>query len=275
MVSLRSLVPAIPDGAAGRIASLYFEVSYRLLAAAEGREFLRASAAPDAPAVHGYSTLQDLAALLEALHPSPADTLIDLGCGIGEVAIAMHRRTGCRVVGVDAAPSAIAEARRSAAADGVHASVRFEVADLASPPVGGSAAYALDSLMFVPRPTQVLASVSRSLEPPGRVFATFVDHRGLDRDGFARFISGAELELERLIDVTGALGQRSRERAAVARGLLRARPASAGSLGLLLVLVEETLSTWLIRRRRLRRWRFTVIRPGRARPDLTRPSTVA
>ena len=263
-MTLRSLVRVSGDASVRWIAGLYFEVSYRLLAAPAGREFLRASAAPDAPAVHGYATSKDLDALLEALHPSPEDLLVDLGCGMGNVAIAIHRRAGCRVVGVDAAPRAVAEARRRAAEDDVGATVRFEVADLASPPVRGAAAYALDSLMFVRRPPQALALASRSLEPPGRVFATFVDHRGLGREAFARFIEGEGLRLERLDDVSAELGQRSRERAAVARRLLRGRPRWAGRLGLQLILAEEAIVAWLFERRRLRRWRFVVIQraPG-------------
>ncbi len=246
------------DASIAWIVARYFDASYRLLAAPEGREFLRAAAVADAPAVHGYSTSDDLEALLDAMSPSRDDLLVDLGCGFGEVAIAIHRRTGCRVVGVDAAPDAIAEARRRAVEAGAAAAVRFHVGDLASPPVRGSGAYALDSLMFVLRPPAAIASVSRSLVPPGRVFVTFVDHRGLGRAAFARFVASGGVRVERLEDVSRQFAERSRHRAATARRLLRGRPSGTGRLGLRLVLAEEAIVGWLLRRGRLRRWRFTV-----------------
>lgn len=239
---------------------LYFEVSYRLLSAPAGREFLLRSAGPQAPAVHGYATAGDLQALVAALEPSPDDVLLDLGCGTGDVAIAIHWQTGCRVVGVDAAPRAVSEARRRAARAGAGAFVRFEVADLTSPPIRGSAAYALDSLMFLRSPAQALALASRSLAPPGRVFATFFDHRGLDRDAFAQFIEGEGLRLEVLDDVTAEFGRRNRQRATVAHELLRNRPGRSGRLALQLVTAEEAVVRRLIESGRLRRWRFSVVR---------------
>lgn len=241
----------------------YFDLSYRALSAPAGRQFLHHSAAPHAPAVHGYSTADDLRTLVAVLDPSPDTVLVDLGCGIGDVAIAIHRQTGCRVVGVDAAPRAVAQARRRAARAGAAASVRFEVADLASPPVGGSAAYALDSLMFLRSPAQALALASGSLAPPGRVFATFIDHRGLDRVSFTRFIEGEGLRLDLLQDVTAEFGRRSRQRATVARELLRRRPGWSGRLGLELVAAEEAIVTQLIESGRLRRWRFSVAQLAR------------
>ena len=254
-----SFIRAIGDRVARRLASAYFEVSYRLLASAVGREFLRRSAGQGAPAVHGYSSSADIDALLESLRPSATDLLVDLGCGFGEVAIAVHERTGCRVIGVDAAPRAVREARRRAAEVGASEAVRFRVADLGSPPAGASSAYALDSIMFAPRPPAVLAGAARRLELPGRVFVSFVDHRGLDREAFVRYVEDDGLRLERLDDVTAAFRERSRRRAAVARRLLRSRPASAGSLGLLLVTVEEAIVSRLVERGRLRRWRFAAV----------------
>ena len=247
------------DSLSDAVLERYFALSYRVLATPAGQEFLKRARAPGGPAVHGYSTPQDLTALLETLQPSPRDVVVDLGCGVGEVAIAVHRRTGAHVVGIDASPRAIAAARRRAAAEGVSAAVRFDVGEFGSAEIGGSAAYALDSLMFVRAP-DVLASVVRSLDPPGRVFATFIDHRGLDGNSFSRWVAGSGVRLERLDDVTGEFSERSRERAAAARRVLRARPARAGRFGLLLVLAEEAAVSWLIKRRGLRRWRFTAVR---------------
>jgi SAM-dependent methyltransferase len=258
-MAVRSILRTVADAGRDAIVGWYFAASYRALAAPAGRELLRASAGSDAPAVHGYSTAEDITALLEALQPSRDDVVLDLGCGIGEVAIAVHRRTGCHVLGVDASPRAIAEARRRTNAAGVSSAVRFEVGDLGSTSMRGSAAYTLDSLMFVRRAPHVLASVSRSLESPGRVFGSFIDHRGRDRGSFARYLSGTGLRVERLDDVTAQFAERSRRRTAVARRLFRVPSRGVGRLGLLLVLAEEWVVTSLIKRGRLRRWRFTTI----------------
>ena len=261
---IRSLPGMMADACRDAIVGWYFAATYRALATPAGREFLRAAAPLDAPAVHGYSSAEDIAALLETLQPSHDDVVVDLGCGIGEVAIAVHHRTGCRVLGIDASLPAIVEARRRTKAAGVTAAVRFEVGDLHSTPIRGSAAYALDSLMFVPRAPGVLASMTRSLEPPGRVFCTFIDHRGLDRDSFARYLSGEGIQVKQLEDVTAGFAERSRRRAAAARRVFRARPRRAGRPGLLVVLAEEATVSWLIGRRRLRRWRFTASRSSAA-----------
>jgi SAM-dependent methyltransferase len=251
----------------------YFALSYRVLATPAGRAFLRAARADDAPAVHGYATAEDLRALVAALHPSPDDVIVDLGCGIGEVAIALHQRTGCQVRGIDASRRAISDARRRAEAAGVAVAVQFEVGDLGDTAIRGSAAFALDSLMFVRRAPDLLASISRSLEPPGRIFATFIDHRGLDREAFARYIACCGLRLEQLDDVTVDLAARSRARAAAARRVFRARPQRPGRLGLLLVLAEEAAVGWLIGRRRLRRWRFTAVQAAPIPGDAARAPT--
>ncbi|MBL0926606.1 MAG: class I SAM-dependent methyltransferase [Phycisphaerales bacterium] len=55
--------------------------------------------------------------------------VIDLGCGKGAAAVAIARRCGCRVLGVDACPAFVESARRLAAARGVSPLVRFEVGD--------------------------------------------------------------------------------------------------------------------------------------------------
>jgi len=264
-MTLQSLVRALADRCTSLLVSTYFDVSYRLLASAGGRELLRAAAAADAAAVHGYTTSRDVDALFDAIRPSPSDVLMDLGCGMGDVAIEIHRRTGCRVVGVDGAPAAVAEARRRARAAGADPAVRFVVADLSSPPVRASAAYALDSLMFVPRPPEVICSLSRSIEPPGRIFVTFLDHRRLGRDAFARFIEAGGVRVERLEDVSAEFRQRNRQRAVAARRLLRDRPSWIGRLVGWLVLAEEAFVARLVRRGRLRRWRFIVAADASAR----------
>ncbi len=59
-------------------------------------------------------------------HGEPSGNALDIGCGPGQIPIMMAKRwTGLRIVGVDAAASMIAEARRNAAAAGV--AISFQI----------------------------------------------------------------------------------------------------------------------------------------------------
>ncbi|MFB1296507.1 class I SAM-dependent methyltransferase [Mycobacterium sp. pW049] len=71
--------------------------------------------------------------------------VLDVGCGAGEHTILLAN-AGYDVVGIDGAPSAVAQARRNAAARGVHA--RFEVGDALT--LGNDPTYdtVIDSALF-------------------------------------------------------------------------------------------------------------------------------
>jgi SAM-dependent methyltransferase len=74
----------------------------------------------------------DLLALIEEL--PPAEPVLDLGCGTGDLVITLARR-GRRVIGIDFAVAAIeeAQARASALPRSDRERVRFEVADALRP----------------------------------------------------------------------------------------------------------------------------------------------
>ena len=255
------------SGLAGRAVraavAAYFDVAYRLLDSTSGRAFLHATAGDGIPETHSYATAEDLDVIVDALRPTPEETLLDLGSGLGEVAIEIHRRTGCRIVGVDASRRAVATATRRAAAAGVGAAVRFVTADLADMPAGASGAYALDSLMFLPDPIAALAALTREGSGPGRIVATLVDFRATSPAAIRDSIERAGLRVVLLHDVTAGLATRSAARRRAATALLRTRPARvADLLGLLMVVAEERLVGWRLRRGRIRRWRLVVERPS-------------
>jgi len=50
--------------------------------------------------------------LVSRLPVGPADTVVDVACGTGAVALELVRLTGCSVVGVDQSPEMLVEARR-------------------------------------------------------------------------------------------------------------------------------------------------------------------
>lgn len=236
---------------------VYFELSHRLLATRAGRAFSELAVNADEPQAHGYTTASDIDALEQALRPKPSDVLLDVGCGFGEIAIALHRRTGCRVTGIDVADSAIREARRRGARAGVEDFVGFEVADPTGRVPPASSAYAIDSLMFVRDPWTTLASLSRRLDPPGRVFVTYVDGRYLSDEQVRRRLERSGLKVESFEDVTHAFADRSRRRSDAAARVLRSE--GLGGLGLLLFLAEEAVVRFLVRHGTLRRWRFSVL----------------
>lgn len=246
---------------------LYFEATYHLLLGSDaGRRFLRLAAPPGLPLAHGYLTREDLTALVEALDPSPGDRLLDLGCGFGEIALEVHRRTGAEVVGLDASARAIAAARGRASRAGFGSAVRFVVGDLTRPPeVGACAAYALDSLMFAPDPARAIRAISETLEGDGRVFATLILVGPGGAERLRRSLAAAGVRLEAIEDVSDALRRRGRRRRRVARALFGAGRADLrGRLAMAVVLAEEGLVGWLFDRGPAHRWRIVTI-PARHR----------
>ena len=239
----------------------YFEVSYRLLTGSmAGRRFLRLAAPSPGLEVHGYLTPDDLEALLVALQPSAGERLLDLGCGLGDVAREVHRRSGAKVVGVDLSARAIAEAKARATRAGVGQAVRFErgsIADLRG--LGSMKAYAIDSLPFGAGLADALNGVRAALSDPGRLFMTGLGF-GRDQGGPLVRTNGSGLtHVVAAEDVTQALVTSSRRRRDVARSLLddpRATP--RGRAAMALVLVEESLVQWLAARDRVRRWRCVI-----------------
>jgi SAM-dependent methyltransferase len=247
------------------VARLYFDISYGLLAQSDaGRRFLETTAAGDEP-VHGYLTTEDLDMLLAELDPRRGELLLDLGSGVGGVALEVHRRTGAEVLGVDVSPRAVAVATLRARRAGVGAAVTFVGGDLARPPViGADSAYAIDSLMFLPDIGRTIRDVGKTLKPGSRLFATLLVVGSAGPGRLDRALRGSGVRVERLDDVTAAFSVQSRARAAAAGVLVRERATTIrGRLAMLLVIGEEALMGALVARGLVGRWRF-VIRYGSA-----------
>ena len=253
MATVTDLWHRRPDlGPAGRrvatvLVRAYFDVSYGLLGSEAGRQLLRHAAAGGEP-VHGYLTIDDRDQLVAVLDPRPGDRLLDLGSGPGGVALEIHRRTGAEIVGIDLAPRAIASANQRAEGAGVGGAVTFTTGILSRPPhVGARNAYAIDSLMFLPDLTRAIRGIGEALEPGGRLFATLLVVGPSGRDRLRRSLRGADVEVERLEDVTVALGARSRRRATRATALL-----------MLVVVSEEAIIRTMVATGWLSRWRFVI-----------------
>jgi SAM-dependent methyltransferase len=244
-----------------RISSAYFETSYRLLTdSPEGRRFLKDAAPIHGAITHGYATSGDLDALVDAIRDGSSRHLVDLGCGMGGMTIAVHRRTGIPVTGIDLSATAIATATERASAAGVAAKVAFLQRSFRHPPrVGADAACAFDSLMFAPVSPTLLIAIRDALDGRARLFATtlVVGRSPLDPTVTAATTIGSRVLSSE--DVTAEFVERSRHRRHLARRRFRHGPRTArGQLAMLLVVMEESLVGWLERRGRLRRWRTVV-----------------
>jgi cyclopropane fatty-acyl-phospholipid synthase-like methyltransferase len=82
----------------------------------------------DLPSLSGVET--DVVSLLQDVGLQRGGTVLDLGCGRGEIDIALARALGAEITGVDAFAPFIAEAREAAAQAGVAESCTFYVGDM-------------------------------------------------------------------------------------------------------------------------------------------------
>ena len=145
---------------------------------------------------------------------APGESVLDVGCGTGSLALAAKRRVGPTgiVTGIDASPEMIERARRKAAnrADGIH----FEVARVESLPFPDeSFDVVLSTLMMhhLPRPTRerCVSEMRRVLRPGGRVLVVDFERPSNKRGGLiARFHRHGGVPLRDIIDLLGSADTR-------------------------------------------------------------------
>jgi SAM-dependent methyltransferase len=119
---------------------------------------------------------------LAALAPRPGESVLDIGCGGGETALALARAVAPdgTVVGIDLSTAVLAFAER--AAKGC-ARVRFVQADAQMFPFGPAsfdAAFSRFGVMFFADPIAAFVNIRRSLRPKGRL--AFVCWRALEEN---------------------------------------------------------------------------------------------
>jgi SAM-dependent methyltransferase len=114
----------------------------------------------------------DMDRLMAALQLAPGSRLLDAGCGTGQFAIAFAQR-GCRVTGIDLAPSMIERARENAQAAAAGIELRTgDFALLDDGPASYDAIYARAVLQFVEDIPAVFDEFRRVLTPGGRLFVS-------------------------------------------------------------------------------------------------------
>jgi SAM-dependent methyltransferase len=118
--------------------------------------------------------------LLQRTREFAFDKVLDIGCGAGELSVAIARgRPHCEVVGVDVAPSLITVARERALN---HANVSFELADAATwrpvEPFAPGLLISRHGVMFFDDPVAAFANLRESAAPgAGLLFSSFRDRR--------------------------------------------------------------------------------------------------
>lgn len=112
---------------------------------------------------------RDAEAFYRRLPITPGAQLLDVGCGAGQLSL-IAARAGARVTGCDIASNWLAQARRSAAAEGL--TIVFEEGDTEALPYENATFDAVVSLiaaMFAPRPERVAAELTRVCRPGGMI----------------------------------------------------------------------------------------------------------
>lgn len=110
--------------------------------------------------------------ILDGLRLAGGESVLELGCGAGDDALAIAARVGAggHVTGIDSSEFLISEANRRSS--GRNLPVRFEVGDAQSLRFAGASFDAVRTermLMHVPDPVKALAEMVRVLKPGGRV----------------------------------------------------------------------------------------------------------
>lgn len=152
---------------------------------------------------------------------APGETVLDVGCGTGSLALVVKRRVGATgsVSGIDASPEMIARARTKARRAGLD--VAFDVGRAESLPApDASVDVVLSTLMMHHLPPVVreaLASeIRRVLAPGGRVLVVDFEAPARRRGGLiARFHRHGGVPLTRIVELLESAGLRVLETGAI------------------------------------------------------------
>ncbi|MBS2015444.1 MAG: class I SAM-dependent methyltransferase [Deltaproteobacteria bacterium] len=124
--------------------------------------------------------------ILEAAREVPItarDVVLDLGAGLGKVALLIHLATGARARGIEIQPALVERARRAAARQGA-TEVSFDVGDARSCDLGDANVF----FMYLPFTGPALLEVLARLERIARERAIVVCTLGLDLERHAPWL---------------------------------------------------------------------------------------
>lgn len=112
---------------------------------------------------------KDAEVFYQQLGIKPGTTLLDVGCGAGQLAL-IAARAGAKATGCDIATNWLEQARTRAAAEGLE--IKFEEGDAEALPYEDGQFDAVTSMfgaMFAPRPELVAAELTRVCRPGGTI----------------------------------------------------------------------------------------------------------
>jgi demethylmenaquinone methyltransferase/2-methoxy-6-polyprenyl-1,4-benzoquinol methylase len=142
-------------------------------------EHAKALFAPLAPTYDRYARILSFGQdprwrsfLVSRVDAEPGDTVLDVACGTGAVAIELARRHGCRVVGIDQSADMLAAGRRRVERAGLAGRIRLEEGRAEELPYEEGSFDALTFtylLRYVDDPGAVLAELVRVVRPGGTV----------------------------------------------------------------------------------------------------------
>ncbi|QHC23836.1 SAM-dependent methyltransferase [Streptomyces sp. GS7] len=178
----------------------------------------------DTPLVEAADRLTDV--MTDRLRIDQGQRVLDVGCGVGQPAMRIARRTGAHVTGIAISQDQIARATALAEGAGLGDRVEFRHADamqLPFPDNSFDAAIAIESIFHMPDRGRVLAEIRRVLRPGGRLVLTDFFERGpipaekqpaVDRllrdfimtlarpEDYVPMLRGAGLRFVELLDIT-------------------------------------------------------------------------
>lgn len=149
------------------------------------------------------------------------ESVLDVGCGTGTLAITAKRRVGSAgtVIGIDASPEMLERARRKAGKAGVDARFQNAVAEaLPFPDASFDVAFTTLMLHHLPRPVreQCAREIHRVLKPGGRLLAVDFATPARERKGLlASFHRHGYLALRDIVQLLSEAGLRVREMGAL------------------------------------------------------------
>ena len=147
--------------------------------ASERNRAARELFAPLAPTYDRYARLLSFGQdprwrsfLVSRIEAGPGDTVLDVACGTGAVALELARRHGCRVVGIDQSPEMLAEGRRRVEAAGLGGRVELQDGRAEGLPFDDGAFAGLTFtylLRYVDEPAAAMRELARVVRPGGKI----------------------------------------------------------------------------------------------------------
>ncbi|WP_285751553.1 cytochrome P450 [Lentzea sp. NBRC 105346] len=124
---------------------------------------------------NGVAALRLTDLMIEKIDAVPGDRVLDLGCGLGEPALALAGATGADVIGISINQAQVDEANRRA-----NGRAYFVCADALDLPFGDhhfDSAWAFESLLHMDRP-KALRELARVVRPGGLIVVADIVQRG-------------------------------------------------------------------------------------------------